>query len=283
MYLTKRLGADDRLRFKSKSLKVLDLCTGTGCIPLLFARTFSFTERAVNRLDVLGVDISYTAVELARHNQRSTQQQHHHHIADLMDDPPANGFEIDCQRDALSNAKFLQADILSESGDPSRAIDLVIESRDNHANQPVDIWTALHREGYGNKWDIIISNPPYISPKHFYTTTTRSVRNYEPKLALVPPPMTPHLTDEQQGDLFYPRLLHLANKFKSKMLLMEVADLEQAERVSALVLEGGNWSDVEIWCDEPGLPSDPQRKSCLCDVPILGQGNGRSVFCWRED
>jgi methylase of polypeptide subunit release factors len=277
-YLTDRIGSADSLRFSSKGLKVLDLCTGTGCIPLLLARTFPFAKLGVDRLDVLGVDISRTAVKLARQNQRSAQEQYVHHIVDRVDDPSADNFEVDRRRDALTKANFIQADILSKAGDPAWTFKDVAES----GNDPIDLWTALHRDGHEPKWDILISNPPYISPKHFYTTTARSVRNFEPKLALVPPLMTPHLTDEQQGDLFYPRLLHLADRFQSSILLMEVADLLQAERVSALAFKGGKWSGVEIWCDEPGLPSDPHRKSRLCDVPILGQGNGRSVFCWRK-
>jgi methylase of polypeptide subunit release factors len=282
MYLTERLRSADRLHSSSKSLKVLDLCTGTGCIPLLFARMFPFTQLGVNRLDVLGVDISQVAVKLARQNQRSVQQQYLQHIMERMDEPSADNIEVNRRRDALTKANFIQADILSEPEDPGKIIKVVAEARNGQARHPVDLLTALHNEDHGTIWDILISNPPYISPRHFDTTTTRSVRNHEPRLALVPPPMTPNLTDEQQGDLFYPRLLHLAQEFRSKVLLMEVADLEQAERVSALALEDGKWSGVEIWCDEPGLSSDPLRKSTLCDIPILGQGNGRSVFCWRE-
>ncbi|KAE9965694.1 hypothetical protein EG328_009475 [Venturia inaequalis] len=104
-------------------------------------------------------------------------------------------------------------------------------------NRVMDLWTALMRSGRGTEWDLLICNPPYISPNHFYTTTSRSVRNFEPKLALVPPPSESGLTDEQQGDLFYPRLLHIADKLKSKILLMEVADLSQAERVAAMAQE----------------------------------------------
>ncbi|KAE9974973.1 hypothetical protein Vi05172_g2603 [Venturia inaequalis] len=146
-------------------------------------------------------------------------------------------------------------------------------------NRVMDLWTALMRSGRGTEWDLLICNPPYISPNHFYTTTSRSVRNFEPKLALVPPPSESGLTDEQQGDLFYPRLLHLADKLKSKILLMEVADLSQAERVAAMAQERDCWSGVEIWCDQPGMP---WRDSNLYNVPILGQGHGRSVFCWRD-
>jgi methylase of polypeptide subunit release factors len=284
MYLAERLGNDDCLRPSSKSLKVLDLCTGTGCIPLLFARMFHFAKTGVEHLDILGVDISSNAVELAKQNQQSVRQQYH---AQRMEDNPS----VDTYRlAALSNTKFLQADILSQPEDPHQAITRIPESS---PKQPTDLCTSLYHEGHGKKWDILISNPPYISPSHFQKTTSRSVRNYEPKLALVPPHLTgvltwspasgvtQNLTDEQQGDLFYPRLLHLAEEFQTKVLLMEVADLEQAERVAALAVRGGQWSGVEIWCDEPSLSAHPERKSRVRDVPILGQGNGRSVFGWR--
>lgn len=262
------MGRDERLWPLPNSLRVLDLCTGSGCIPLLFARVFPFEKAGVQSLRLHGVDISPTAIELARVNQRNVNDQYENLpcLHDFTRKPVDHSMDTVYQRIALSRTKFLQADIFSKPDD-------------NKNGRPNDLWTALIGSGIGTEWDVLISNPPYISPKHFYTTTTRSVRNFEPKLALVPPPLTPHLTDEQQGDLFYPRLLHLAELFKSKILLMEVADLDQAERIAALATMAGIWSGVEIWCDDPGLP---QQKSKLCDVPVLGQGNGRSVFCWRK-
>ncbi|RCI08173.1 hypothetical protein L249_6262 [Ophiocordyceps polyrhachis-furcata BCC 54312] len=53
-------------RFNScHRLNVLDLCTGTGCIPLLL---FSLLQASFDGLNVLGIDIAREAVKLAREN-----------------------------------------------------------------------------------------------------------------------------------------------------------------------------------------------------------------------
>ncbi|QDS77078.1 hypothetical protein FKW77_007346 [Venturia effusa] len=255
---------------KGNGFRILDLCTGTGCIPLLLAHELARNSTASSSKlgSVLGADLSIHAWRLAWRNwrkqfishqnlQRGLQSEHRHYQQELV--------KVD----------FVRADVMSEPSSPT-------PRHDAEAKRPdyvPDLWTALKRSGQGTEWDILICNPPYISPNNYNTTTSRSVRNFEPKLALVPPTLNLDLTDEQQGDLFYPRLLHLADEFKSRMLLMEVADLAQAERVAAMAQKRACWSGVEIWCDQPGMP---MRMSHLCDIPILGQGHGRSVFCWRE-
>jgi HemK-like putative methylase len=52
-------------RLQSKSLNVIDFCTGTGCIPLLL---FANLQRAFQELKVVGVDISPDALQLASDN-----------------------------------------------------------------------------------------------------------------------------------------------------------------------------------------------------------------------
>lgn len=52
-----------------RPLRVLDLCTGSGAIPLLFHHTYysNFAERG-RQLELVGVDISSDALSLAREN-----------------------------------------------------------------------------------------------------------------------------------------------------------------------------------------------------------------------
>jgi len=139
---------------------------------------------------------------------------------------------------------------------------------------------VLHRIGE-TRWDIIISNPPYISSAAFERDTARSVRKYEPKQALVPPSIADS-NDESAGDTFYPRLLAIAQRVDAKMILLEVADLDQAKRVADIAGQSGFWDGIEIWRDEPaGQPlqeEDIENKR----YTVLGRGNGRSVFCWRR-
>lgn len=281
LYLIETIQTRARFHTKRNALRVLDLCTGTGCIPLLLAHEFDHKRAATSlKLErVLGADISWDALTLANQNWRSQFNLCQNRMFETSYkpwDPTSMQSLRRHHQEELLKVDFVRADIMSE---PSPSIPQRSPKSKRRLQSVTDLCTGLKSTGRDTEWDLLICNPPYISPKHFETTTSRSVRNYEPKLALVPPPLKPGLTDEQQGDLFYPRLLHLADKFKSQMLLMEVADLAQAERVAAMAQERESWSGVEIWCDQPGMP---WRESSLCNVPLIGQGHGRSVFCWRE-
>jgi methylase of polypeptide subunit release factors len=245
------------------TLKVLDLCTGTGCISLLFAHLFPLNK--TRELHVLGVDISLNSIALARYNRtqifRGTTDQTS--WTNNLDGP---NFYAG-QRSTSPVINFIRADVLANS-------------TARHNAGLVDLRSALHQQSQPY-WDVLISNPPYISPKAFNSSTTRSVRNYEPKLALVPGVQGLELQDEEQGDLFYPRLLQIAEEVKAKIWLVEVADLAQAERVAAVAQSSGKWDGVEIWRDEPGLNSFGLQRSTVEGVKISGKGHGRSVLCWR--
>lgn len=87
-------------------------------------------------------------------------------------------------------------------------------------------------------WDVLISNPPYISPSNFRDgTTARSVRVYEPIEALVPPDLDTSgfrslgLDDVQRADIFYPVLLSLVFRLGVKLAVFECGDIAQARRV----------------------------------------------------
>lgn len=241
-------------------LRILDLCTGSGCIPLLFQHEFASRRRDV-RLRLLGLDISEDAIELATLNaERVCRGQ-----------PYAERGIIE----------FLRADVLI---DP-----LGLQTSDG----PFCMMAALNWYRKPQFWDILISNPPYISPSAYWKTTTRSVRHFEPKLALVPPGAAA-TSDTEQGDQFYLRLLEHALSVEAKITLFEVADLEQALRVArmarSLKERDGNrilsFDGIEIWRDQPDQPtqtelsSDPASES---EFPIIGTGNIRSVLCWRAE
>jgi hypothetical protein len=166
-------------------------------------------------------------------------------------------------------ADFIQADVL---------IDLWDEQR---LDAPC-VKAALNFSCHPSFWDVLISNPPYISPSAYWRTTTRSVRGFEPKLALVPP-ASEGATDTEQGDAFYPRLLTIASDIEAKVVLFEVADMEQALRVADLARRRNTFTGIEIWRDQPDLSIE----GALPDTeyqggfPVIGKGNGRSVLCWR--
>ncbi|KAG9516329.1 modification methylase HemK, partial [Aureobasidium melanogenum] len=243
--------------------RILDLCTGTGCIPLL--AHYELGQRRGHgqppqSLEVVGVDISDQALNLADRN--------FHRLA---------GAGYLGQNPSLH---FIQADILATDAN-------------DKSNHPPSLDSALHHyesissTSCDGRWDILISNPPYISPQAFDNTTQRSVKRYEPRLALVPPPQTNSSSFKvDQGDIFYPRLLQIAQKVEAKIVLFEVADLEQAQRVALMAKNQGIWDGIEIWRDYPSH-DDPEAEiintGALKDVKILGTGNGRSVLAYRGE
>lgn len=226
-------------------LRVLDLCTGTGCIPLLFRHEFASKRKDID-LRILGIDISEKSINLARHNLLKNGQ----------------GMQA---RAGMTN--FARADVLA---DPFA--DLI-------AGAPLPLRNLLNYNKWAPFWDVLISNPPYISPSAYWKTTTRSVRGFEPKLALVPPSKT-KLDDTQQGDMFYPRILKVACEVEAKIVLLEVADLGQALRVARLAQKLDTFDGIEIWREEPDVSSS--QSTTEDGFHVHGRGNARSVVCWRS-
>ncbi|KAE8443364.1 hypothetical protein EG329_001922 [Mollisiaceae sp. DMI_Dod_QoI] len=194
------------------SLRILDVCSGSGCISLLL---HSLLAEKFRDTTIFGLDISEAAVNLAKENLRKNVE-----AGNLV--PQASG-----QNGGHPQVQFGICNVLSK-----------------------------YPRGF-NYFDIIISNPPYISKSKFATETTRSVRNYEPTLALVPSSTKRykmgHLKCEPE-DIFYHRLIKLYYTARCKMLVMEIGDEEQARRVVEMVLSTDGLIDsntVEIWRDWP--------------------------------
>ncbi len=225
-------------------MRVLDLCTGTGCIPLLFRHEFTERRKDVG-LRTLGIDVSDKSVRLARHNYEQLAKR-----TETQSGP----------------TDFAKADIL------------INPFADRVVGAPLPLKYVLNHNRWSPFWDILISNPPYISPSAYWKTTTRSVRLFEPKLALVPPAIT-KLDDTAQGDLFYPRLLAIAQEVEAKIVLLEVADMEQAIRVAQHARNMDHFDGIMIWRDEPD--ANPEQPTTEDGFEVQGAGNARSVVCWR--
>jgi methylase of polypeptide subunit release factors len=137
----------------------------------------------------------------------------------------------------------------------------------------------------GREWDIVVSNPPYISETGFNKDTSRSVRNWEPKLALVPPDL--QLKDprcSRNEDIFYPRILDIAASSNAKIVLMEVAGTEQALRIAQIASNMRLWKSVEVWRDWPGHVdefAEPINDIIMGEhvITFKGAGHGRAVVC----
>ncbi|KAL1963210.1 hypothetical protein VTN77DRAFT_8643 [Rasamsonia byssochlamydoides] len=194
-------------------LRILDLCTGSGCISLLL---HALLAPHVKDLTIMGIDVSTRAIKLAQKN-----------------------LEHNLKRGLLSGRArnevlFRRADVLGLQDIRGPKLEDVLS--DLSSGQINESGSSILSPSLC--WDVLISNPPYISPSDLKNgTTARSVRVYEPTLALVPP--LPALSDSselnvgdiERQDTFYPRLLSLAFKLGTRLAILECGDLAQAQRV----------------------------------------------------
>ncbi|EXJ91067.1 hypothetical protein A1O1_04174 [Capronia coronata CBS 617.96] len=216
-----------------RKLRILDLCSGTGCIALLLHSVLKPPNLDSNiDLEILGADISMDANLLSRRNLQ-------HNIAEGLLHP-----------DAAQDVSFQQMDILRLArSNRSKTRRLF-----NHGSPSAHQDAALD-----DTWDVIVSNPPYISPKDYRPggQTNSSVRKYEPKLALVPP-VSGSSGDANPavdpGDLFYGPLIDLMSSVGAKLLVMEVGDSQQAGRVHEIAMEKFKNRDDDVrferWKDD---------------------------------
>lgn len=97
-----------------------------------------------------------------------------------------------------------------------------------------------HVEG---RFDVIVSNPPYIAPAE-YETLMPEVKEHEPRIALVA---------EEDGLAFYHRMIQESPKYLygGGMLFFEIGSA-QAEGVCGLLEESG-FTDIHVVKDYAGL------------------------------
>ena len=243
-----------------QDLSIADFCTGTGCIALLLhslLRPPNEPAHQQGKLSVKGFDISQHALDLARLNQQRNLALKTLH------------------RDARLELGFVYTDVM----------ELGSMSMQHISNRLSD-----------SSFDVIVSNPPYISPQHFAIggPTSRSVRRFEPKLALVPSSEL-SFPDICQADQFYVALIRIAMVTKVKLLFMEVGDDAQAARVMDLCknmrdhVDDPSWVIekhlTETWRDDASVVLDDQDLSSLTDVAVSGGGEqpqSRAVVVWFD-
>ena len=169
---------EEALRYCEDGMRVLDLCTGSGCIGLSI---LNYT----NDTNAVCTDISEDALVVAKNNAKSL------------------GF--------TDRAEFIKTDLFPD-------------------------------EGTG-KFDVIVSNPPYIETA-VIDTLAPEVKDYEPMLAL---------DGSSDGLAFYRRIVSKAGEylFSSGYLIMEIG-YDQAEAVKALLTENGKYHDIEVIKDYAG-------------------------------
>jgi len=177
---------EEALRHCEDGMKILDLCTGSGCIALSI---LNFT----NDTNAVGTDISAKALLMARNNADKLGLSH--------------------------RATFEETDLFPKEEE---------------------------------KFDIIVSNPPYIASS-VIETLAPEVKDFEPRLAL---------DGDTDGLSFYRRIVDKAPSylFSSGYLIMEIG-YDQADAVRGLLLDNGRYHEIEVVKDFSG--NDRVIKACF--------------------
>ena len=161
-------------KIQGKKGKVLDMCTGSGCIAISI-------KKLAENVDVTAVDLSQNALKVA-----------------------------------IDNAKQLDAKVT------------FIES---------DLF-----ENVSGKYDIIVSNPPYIR-KSDIETLMEEVKNHEPMMAL---------DGDEDGLIFYKKISEKLNEYLSDdgMIFYEIG-YDQGKTVPD-ILKQYNFKDINVYKDLSG-------------------------------
>lgn len=163
----------------NRELKILDLCSGSGCIGITLAKYFTNSK-------VTLVDISEGAIEISNKNI--------------------------LKHNVESRVNTIKKDILCEQ--------------------------------ISQKYDLIVSNPPYINEAE-YLTLEDDVKKYEPKIALVSP------VDEYK---FYKRIIDVYSKnLKDDGLMLLEMGYNQSEYLFNYATNTNFFKSIEIKKDFSGI------------------------------
>ena len=176
---------EEALRYLQEGMRVLDLCTGSGCIALSLLNYSNGTE-------AVGTDISKAALAIAEQNAQSLglDSRYKAYYADLYD-------------------------IIDEENGAAGAL---------------------------GKFDIIVSNPPYI-PTGVIEGLEPEVKDHEPLLAL---------DGKDDGLFFYRKIIDNVQDYllSNGWLIMEIG-YDQAEAVKAMMDQKG-FKDTQVIRDLGG-------------------------------
>ena len=218
---------EEALRLIDDGSRILDLCTGSGCILLSLLH---YTNGCIG----VGTDLSGKALEIARRNASAhgLSDQTVWLQGDLFDAlDPLNKKDNDEKDNKRENYKI---------EDNKRE-----ENRDDQAEKSTESGkseSGFPGMSYTSGYDMIISNPPYI-PTSVIDTLQPEVRCAQPRMAL---------DGGGDGLDFYRRIIREApaHLVVGGRLLLEIG-YDQAEAVSDLLREAGYYG-IEILKDYGG-------------------------------
>ena len=227
-------------------LRMLDLCTGTGCIPILLSHLRRLTGGITA---AYGVDISTEAVALAREN--ATDQS-----LTPSGDPGASTVEATGKPDGRANHCRGTVNLIGTNAldDGHRSTLDVI-----HADILQENFVHLVLSRMQPPFDVITSNPPYI-PLDEYERLPNSVKEWEDGRALLgdlPTRRSEDASPKSPGLAFYHRIAQIVSVDGilgvNGVVALEVGHT-QAEEVREILGESGGVSATEVWKDPWGVP-----------------------------
>ena len=230
---------------------MLDLCTGTGCIPILLCHL----RRQSGGITVAyGVDISTEAVSLARENasdQSLTPSSGHDCLA-------SHGAEVEVTGELSGRTNQYRGTV-----DPigTNVVD------DGHRSTLDVIGANILEEDFVQSvlsrmdppFDVITSNPPYV-PLDEYERLPDSVKEWEDRRALLgdlPTHRSEDASPKGRGLAFYHRIAEIVSidgvLSGDGVVALEVGE-NQTEEVRDILKECGKVSGTEVWKDPWGVP-----------------------------
>lgn len=241
---------------EKRVLRMLDLCTGTGCIPILLAH---LRRQAGEVTAAYGVDISTYAVELAQENatdQSLTPSLGPNSIPFHDDDPGAGtgvvetgefGGRTNHDRGTMNTISTSAAD-----GGRKSTLDVI----------RADIFKEDFVQGVLSRmeppFDVITSNPPYV-PLSEFDQLPKSVKDWEDWRALLGDQPGYGSADGSTGRglMFYHRIAQIVSTdgvlAPNGVVVLEFGE-NQAEEVRGILKETGRMSATEVWKDPWGIP-----------------------------
>ncbi|KAG0008646.1 hypothetical protein BGZ80_003208 [Entomortierella chlamydospora] len=239
----------------SQRFNILDICTGSGCIPLGLAS--ALPSKSCN---IFGIDIHPKAIQLCKENEAKNRSLLNgnwvqFHQADLLNPDAVNIF-----------LSWLQVKVPQPPSDGT-------VSPGSHVIKTEPFTESQEVSGF----DLIVSNPPYIAYSEFETLEPEVAQWEDPKALLA----------DQEGLIFYPRIANMAmellhpgrrtwgtssaspnsnnsenylglgrqwrngpdlDKVKIPELVFEIGGDHQVDSVMSAVRDAG-FSRVEVWKD----------------------------------
>jgi release factor glutamine methyltransferase len=219
----------------TRPLKILDMCTGTGCIALLLDHHLN---EAKIRADIIAIDKCDEAVSLASLNQREVLRNRYvEHLVSSGIFKPSVKFKTD-----PVDYKRAQVKELEKMVQPSTRV--AVQQIDVFDDEAMD--DLIYRHG---PFDVIASNPPYVTAEE-WNLLDKNVKDWEDQEALIG-----DVDGESDGLAFYRRIALLIKQrglLSSKpastdmpSLLVEVGH-KQAEAVQDILNTTGRFSMIDL-------------------------------------